>query len=262
MATNNVLNAPIPFAMSQGGSGANLSPSNGGIVWTNSSTMQILSGTATANQVLLSGSTATPAWSTATYPATTTINQLLYSSSSNVVGGVTAANSAILASTSAGVPTWVGSLTNGQLLIGSTGATPVAAAITAGTNISVTNGAGSITIAATGAGGFTWVDQTSSSVTVAVNTGYVTDNGASLVTYTLPGTAALGSEIKIIGFSAGGWTLHQPASVLVHLGNQTTTTGTGGSLSSTNAFDCIDIICVVANTTWVVKSAVGNITYV
>ena len=42
--------------------------------------------------------------------------------------------------------------TNGQLLIGSTGANPVAATITAGSNITVTNGAGSITIAASGGG--------------------------------------------------------------------------------------------------------------
>lgn len=38
------------------------------------------------------------------------------------------------------------SLTNGQLLIGSTGASPVAATITAGAGMSVTNGAGSITL--------------------------------------------------------------------------------------------------------------------
>ena len=43
--------------------------------------------------------------------------------------------------------------TNGQLLIGSTGVNPVAATITAGSNITVTNGAGSITIAASGGGG-------------------------------------------------------------------------------------------------------------
>lgn len=39
---------------------------------------------------------------------------------------------------------------NGQLPIGSTGAAPVLATLTAGSGISVTNGAGSITIAATG----------------------------------------------------------------------------------------------------------------
>ena len=42
-------------------------------------------------------------------------------------------------------------LTDGELLIGSTGANPVAATITAGTGISVVNGAGSITITNTGA---------------------------------------------------------------------------------------------------------------
>jgi len=42
-------------------------------------------------------------------------------------------------------------LTNGQLLIGSTSAAPVGAAITAGSGISVTNGAGSITITNTNA---------------------------------------------------------------------------------------------------------------
>ncbi|MBS1560626.1 MAG: hypothetical protein JSS89_03395 [Bacteroidetes bacterium] len=40
-------------------------------------------------------------------------------------------------------------LANGQLLIGSTGAAPAAAALTAGSGITITNGAGSITIAAT-----------------------------------------------------------------------------------------------------------------
>jgi hypothetical protein len=46
--------------------------------------------------------------------------------------------------------TALGAATNGQLPIGSTGADPVLAALTAGSGISITNGAGSITIAATG----------------------------------------------------------------------------------------------------------------
>lgn len=43
--------------------------------------------------------------------------------------------------------------TNGQLPIGSTASDPVMATLTAGSGISITNGAGSITIAATGGGG-------------------------------------------------------------------------------------------------------------
>lgn len=83
--------------------------------------------TATAGQVLQSaGAAADPAFSTATYPSTTTINQILYSSATNTVTGITAANSASLVSSSAGVPSWA-TMTSGQLIIGNTGGTPTAA---------------------------------------------------------------------------------------------------------------------------------------
>jgi hypothetical protein len=45
----------------------------------------------------------------------------------------------------------LGPLTNGQLLIGSTGAAAVPATLTAGSNVTITNAAGAVTIAATGA---------------------------------------------------------------------------------------------------------------
>jgi len=91
-------------------------------------------------------------WTTATYPNTTTANQLLYSSSANTIAGLATANSATIATTNAGVPAWTGSMIDGQLLIGSTGATPTLATLTAGANITITNAAGSITITASGAG--------------------------------------------------------------------------------------------------------------
>lgn len=60
------------------------------------------------------------------------------------------------------------SLTNGQLLIGSTGASPVPATITAGAGVTVTNGAGSITISAAGGlNGTTTTTNTTPSVIVA-----------------------------------------------------------------------------------------------
>jgi hypothetical protein len=63
---------------------------------------------------------------------------------------------------------FLGPLTNGQLLIGSTGADPVPAVITPGAGISVTNAAGSITIAATGGTGtVTSVSGTANQVAVA-----------------------------------------------------------------------------------------------
>lgn len=151
-------------------------------------------------------------------------------------------------------------LTDGQMLIGSTGNDPVAGTISAGSGITVTPSAGGLQIAASG-GSFAWADVNSSTQAVAINTGYVTTNAAA-VTYTLPGTAALGSVVRIIGKGAGGWILAQPAGVSVGFGDITTTTGASGSLASTNAGDCIALVCTTANTGWRVFSSVGNITYV
>jgi hypothetical protein len=153
-------------------------------------------------------------------------------------------------------------VSNGQVLIGSVGVNPVANTITAGTNISVTNGAGTITIASTGAASFAWNNVASGTQAMAVNEGYITNNGAGLVTYTLPATAAQGTVLAIAGFSSGGWTLAQNVLQEIFFGNVHTTIGVGGSLSSSNQYDQVYLVCVVANTSWVVTSSMGNITYV
>jgi hypothetical protein len=150
-------------------------------------------------------------------------------------------------------------LTDGQLLIGSTGADPAAATISGGTGITISNGAGTITISASLS--VSWIDVTGTTQAMAVETGYIADN-AGLVTMTLPVTAAQGTLISVAGNGAGGWLIAQNASQNIKFGNQTTTTGVGGSLASTNRYDQIDILCTVANTTWVVRSPVGNITFV
>lgn len=108
------------LGLSRGGLAAALTASNGGIFYSTASAGAILAGTATANQVLLSGSNTAPAWSTATYPPTTTINQLLYSSSTNVIAGVTAGNFGVLISSSSGVPSWLANGTTGQILTATT----------------------------------------------------------------------------------------------------------------------------------------------
>lgn len=108
----------------------------------------------------------------------------------------------------------------------------------------------------------TVVDVVSSTQALANNTIYITDNGVSLVTYTLPSTAALGTVITIIGKSAGGFTIAQNAGQSINLGNKTSTVGVGGSISSTNLNDNLSFMCVTANTTWSVISATGNLTIV
>lgn len=53
----------FPITLAQGGTNANLTANNGGIVWSDANSMEILAGTATAGLALLSGATATPSWS-------------------------------------------------------------------------------------------------------------------------------------------------------------------------------------------------------
>lgn len=110
-ASATVLTSNAVVTLAQGGTGANLTASAGGILYSGAGAAAILSGTATANQVLLSGSSTAPAWSTATYPATTTTNQILYSSSANTVTGLATANTGALVTSSAGVP----SITSGAV---------------------------------------------------------------------------------------------------------------------------------------------------
>ncbi len=151
-------------------------------------------------------------------------------------------------------------LTNGQLLIGSTGVDPVAATLTAGTGITITNGAGSVSIASNGA--TPWVDQTTASVTMTTNRGYTADAGASLITFTLPVASAIGDFLEIVYKGAGGWSIAQTAGQQIQFGVNSTTVGVGGSLSSNAVGDCIRLRCSTANLLWTVVSAVGTLTYV
>jgi hypothetical protein len=76
----------VPFPLTQGGTNASLTASNGGIFYSTASAGAILAGTATAGQMLRSGASTTPAWSTATYPATAgTSGKVLISDGTNIV---------------------------------------------------------------------------------------------------------------------------------------------------------------------------------
>lgn len=157
---------------------------------------------------------------------------------------------------------FLGPLTNGQLLIGSTGVDPVAATITAGANVSVSVGAGSITIAATGAASFAWTQVSGTSQTMASNNGYIANN-AGLVTLTLPASSAIGDELGIVGKGSGGWSIAQGAGQQIHIGNTASTVGAGGSVASSNQFDSVYLVCTVANTTWTcLGGPQGNLTIV
>lgn len=147
------------------------------------------------------------------------------------------------------------SLTNGQLPIGSTGLSPVNATLTSGPGISIANGAGSITISTAAS----IVNQTSGGpTTMAPNTVYFANSGATLCSFVLPVTSGQGDSIEIVGMNAGLWSLGQAASQQIFYGNAASTSGVGGSVAGTLQYDCIRLRCSVANLSWVVVMAVGN----
>lgn len=178
--------------------------------------------------------------------------QLLWDTVDNILYVCTTTGSA---STAVWTPC-IGQLTNGQLRIGSTGNVPVAATLTQGPGITIVNGPGSITISATGSG-LGWNSVSTSGAMIADN-GYLT-TGGSLVTLTLPSTAAFGTGLAVIGSGAGGWQIATGAGQTVQVGSATAST----SVSSTNRYDSIYLICTTANTVWsVLGGPQGNLTIV
>lgn len=102
---------------------------------------------------------------------------------------------------------------------------------------------------------------TGAAANLVVNKGVIA-NRATLVTLTLPTTAKVGDTIEVVGKGAGGWLIAQNAGQTIHFLSGGTTPGAGGSLASSTIYDCVKLICITANTDFVVNSVVGNITVV
>ena len=148
----------------------------------------------------------------------------------------------------------------GQVLIGTTAGDPSSAALTAGTGVTISSVSGAITINSIG-GGLTWTDVTGTSQSMAINSGYTSSDGATLVTFTLPAVAAYGTMVAVVGKGSGLWTIVENTGQIIHFGSQNTTI-TSGSLSSTKQYDVVYLLCTVANTDWTVVEAIGNLSIV
>ena len=97
----------------------------------------------------------------------------------------------------------IGPLTNGQIVIGSTGSAPVAGTITAGTNVTVTNSAGGITIAASGGGSGCSTSGSSGNALADNGSGGCTSESRANFSGTGGGTLTMG----LAGTSAGNLAL-------------------------------------------------------
>ena len=140
----------------------------------------------------------------------------------------------ILLGSGTGAITALGQATNGQIPIGSTGADPVLGTITGGSGIAVTNGAGSITIAADGLGSGTvtsllFEDGISGGTITTTGTGSLDINSLST---TLSATAATGDLLGIADIDASNATKKITVDNLLKAGTVTiggTSVGVNGS---------------------------------
>lgn len=120
--------------------------------------------------------------------------------------------------------------------------------ISAGTGISISNGngvSGNPTITAT-FGGMAWVDTTGSTQQMAPNTGYTADDGASLITFTLPTNDTQGNVMIIMGKGSGLFTVVYTTSQFIVFGKTTSTTTTG-NIASNLASDCVTLRCLTTS---------------
>jgi hypothetical protein len=131
--------------------------------------------------------------------------------------------------------------------------------VTGSGGISTSGSSATVTISASGI--TDWAEETTTSRSMTANQGVIANN-AALVTLTIPDTAAVGDIIKVAGKGAGLWKLAQNAGDTIHFGDTDTTTGAGGSITATNQYDCIELLCITANTDFIVLSSVGNFTLV
>lgn len=172
----------------------------------------------TANQVLANATTGTAQAGRVTL----TLPQSIATASSPTFTGLTlsglTANSFVYPGTGSAL-TSTTAATNGQLLIGSTGAAPVKTTLTAGAGVSVTNGAGSITIANTGVTSFS--AGTTGLTPNTATTGAVTLAGTLAVANGGTNLTALGTANQILGVNTAGTGLEY----------KTLTAGTGISIT-------------------------------
>ena len=111
-----------------------------------------------------------------------------------------------------------------------------------------------------GGGSSYYEEITAASKTIVVNYEYGANRGGG-VAFTLPNTATTGSRFTITGI-AGLWSIAQGASQYIKVGATTSQVGVGGSVTATNASDCITCTCIETNVGWATTATMGNLAIV
>jgi len=191
---------------------------NGVLVTGNTGIPSLLAGPGTTGNVLQSNAASAPSFSTATYPSSTTINDILYSSSNNVVAQITTANNGVLITSAGGVPsisstlpaavqgniTSVGTISsgtwNGSVISGQYGGTGVA---NTGRTINLSGGVAGYVLTSDSSGNGSWALAEPSGLLFRQGTATL-DNTGIAVTFSSPFPSNCFGVVITANSSVGG----------------------------------------------------------
>lgn len=125
-----------------------------------------------------------------------------------------------------------------------------------------TTGSGNTITISVSATGYTWNTITSATnpTQILKENAYIT-SGVSQCVLLLPLTANVGDSFIVTGLSSL-FQIAQNANQTIIFGMLTTTTGTGGSITSTGAGDHVTVVCVATNLVFKVIDSMANLTVV
>jgi hypothetical protein len=174
-------------------------------------------------------------------------------------GKTTLTDGGVLVGSGTGAITSLGQAINGQLVIGSTGADPVLATLTPGSNIEITNTAGSITIAATGlnSGTVTSVGTAGTVNGITLTGGPITTTG----TVTLGGTLAniANSQLTNSSITIGSTSVALGGTAATVAGLTLTGVQASGSFSGSFQGDGSNITGIASNLAIVGETGTGTV---
>jgi hypothetical protein len=101
---------------------------------------------------------------------------------------------------------------------------------------------------------FAWNIVTSGATAVQGNQGYISNSGGPALQFTLPTMIGVGAIIQISNL-AGGWQLNLNGGQNIIFGTANATS----FIKSVNTGDGIQLVCVVANTTFLETFSQGNL---
>ena len=223
-----VVSITSPLPLTNGGTNASLTASNGGIVWSNGTQLQILAGTATARLPVLSGASATPVFGAFTLPASVTSGGIPYFSSTSAESSsaLLTANAIMLGGGAGAAPATLASLgTTTTVLHGNAAGAPTFAQIVAGdvTTNTLTNATLAQAAAFTLKGNSTASTANVADFTIGSLTNKASPTGADLVmisdqaasgalkqTTLTQLIAGVGTGVTSIAGNTGAFTLSQP----------------------------------------------------